>query len=313
MENNQLSRVLDLVAYMSSGNRYTALDLAEMLGITRRNLYNYFHQLADYGFRVLREGHCYELDPRSPFFKRINATIPLSETEAECICHTLAENGSGDALTQRVSAKLARHFGLDGIAADPQLLAKRVNDNKAVLRKAMKTERIVRICNYSSPHSHTVHDRYVEPFLFLNGGRDVRCHEIATHQNKTFKLSRMESVELMDDSWFNKPMHKRTYTDIFMFSGEERHTVTLRLGQLSRNLMLEEYPLSEGCIEPAGDGSHWLFTADVVSFLGIGRFVMGLYDDILVLGDDGFKDYIRRKVEGMKASLPQGVTEGGAG
>ena len=34
--------------------------------------------------------------------------------------------------------------------------------------------------------------------------------------------------------------------------------------------------------------------------MGIGRFVMGLYDDIKVLGDEQFKAYIKEKVDSMK-------------
>ena len=74
----------------------------------------------------------------------------------------------------------------------------------------------------------------------------------------------------------------------------------LLLGQLSRNLIVEEYPLSEPSITLASDGVHWILDIEVASFLGIGRFVMGLYDDIKVLGDEQFKAYIKEKVDSMK-------------
>lgn len=296
MENSQLSRMLDLIVCLTDGGRHDALQCAELMGVTRRSVYNSLRQLADYGFGVVKDGNSYSLDPRSPFFRRLKENIPLSETEAEYICHALADTEQTDFMAARIRAKLARHFGLDDIAANPEL-THRVNENKAKLRQAMKAERIVKIMGYSSPHSHTVSDRYVEPYMFLNNGRDVRCHEIATHCNKTFKLARMTGVEVMDDSWFNKARHKNVYTDLFMFSGEERHTVSLRLGQLSRNLMTEEYPAAEPCITPEPDNKHWLMTTDVASFLGIGRFVLGLYDDIEVLGDEGFKAYIRGKIK----------------
>ena len=85
---------------------------------------------------------------------------------------------------------------------------------------------------------------------------------------------------------------------MFMFSGEQRYPVTLRLGQPSHNLMIEEYPQSEQCITADSDGS-WTFHTDVVSFLGIGRFVLGLYDDIKIIGCQQFIDYIREKIRSM--------------
>lgn len=300
METNQPARILDLIVMLTSANRMSALDIADRLGITRRGVYNYLRFLADYGFKVRKEGCHYSLDPRSPFFKRLGENIPLSDTEAEYLCQALADADRSDVMASRLRAKLAKHFGLDD-AVDGTELATRVNTNKAQLRRAMKTECIAKICNYSSPHSQTIHDRYVEPYMFLNNGRDVRCHEIATHTNKTFKLSRMGSVEVLDDSWFNKPKHKPVHTDIFMFSGEERHRVRLRLGQLSRNLMAEEYPLSDPGVTPDPDGKHWTLDIEVASYLGIGRFVLGLFDDITIIGDEGFKTYIHDKVTAMKS------------
>lgn len=310
MESQQYTRLLNLIIYLTASGRHTAQQYADMLGVTRRCVYNYLQLLADYGFRVVRDAGCYSLDPRSPFFKRLKDNIPLSDTEAEYLCHTLAEADPKDAMAARLRAKLARHFGLDDIA-DTQRYAEHINTCKATLRQAMKEERIAKITGYSSPHSHTVSDRYVEPYLFMNNGRDVRCHEIATHTNKTFKLARMGGVELLDDSWFNKQRHRQVYTDIFMFSGEERHTVTLRLGQLAHNLLVEEYPLAEQHVTPLPDGRHWTAAIDVASFLGIGRFVIGLYDDIDILGDEAFAEYIGNKVAAMKASIHQAAAHGG--
>ena len=45
---------------------------------------------------------------------------------------------------------------------------------------------MLRFVDYSSPHSHSVTNRVVEPFLLMNNNQDVRCHEIETRTNKTF-------------------------------------------------------------------------------------------------------------------------------
>jgi drug/metabolite transporter superfamily protein YnfA len=46
----------------------------------------------------------------------------------------------------------------------------------------------------------------------MNDERDVRCHEIRSHENKTFRLSRMESVEIIDVPWTFDDRHKQMYT-----------------------------------------------------------------------------------------------------
>jgi len=143
-----------------------------------------------------------------------------------------------------------------------------------------------------------VSDRVVEPFLISNEGLDARCYEVASHMNKTFKTTRMGSVEIIDVPWIHEEKHKEIFTDIFGFSGEEHSHVQLLLGQLSRNIMLEEHPETEGMMRQQDD-EHWVLDIDVVSFRGIGRFVLGLYNDISVLGDEDFKTYVHDEVMKM--------------
>ena len=193
--------------------------------------------------------------------------------------------------------KLSRSYGLTDIS-NPEV-RKTVNRNVAVLKDAIAAKRVVKLCSYSSPHSATVSDRIVEPFLLMNNGLEVRCHDLSSHTNKTFKVSRMKGVEVMDVGWMYEKEHKQVYTDVFMFSGEECRRVELRLGQLSHNLLVEEYPASESHITP--DGERWIFAADVVSFHAVGRFVLGLYDDIEILGCDEFRAYINEKISHMQA------------
>lgn len=176
--------------------------------------------------------------------------------------------------------KLARTFNIAD-AANPEQ-QQRVDLCLSRLKEAIAGRRMVTLHNYSSPHSHSVSDRIVEPYMIMNDGSDVRCHEVRSHQNKTFKLSRIEWVEIIDVPWAFESKHKEVYTDMFMFSGEQRYPIALCMGQLSHNLMLEEYPQSAEFMTPDADGS-WTFQADVASFLGIGRFVLGLYDDIQIL------------------------------
>ena len=94
-------------------------------------------------------------------------------------------------------------------------------------------------------------------------------------------------------------MHKKIFTDIFMFSGEERLHVVLRLGQLARNLLVEEFPRAAKWLTPE-DETHWLLHIDVANFAGLGRFVLGLAQDVEVVENDDFRNYLREQVEKMR-------------
>jgi predicted DNA-binding transcriptional regulator YafY len=62
--------------------------------------------------------------------------------------------------------------------------------------------------------------------------------------------------------------------------------------------MLEEYPESRNHITQE-DNQHWILDLEVVSYLGIGRFVLGLFEDIEILENEEFKDYIAQKIGAM--------------
>ena len=77
--------------------------------------------------------------------------------------------------------------------------------------------------DYSSPHSHSVTNRVVEPFLLMNNNQDVRCHEIETRTNKTFRLNRIQHIETLNTQWIYECYHRQVFTDIFMFSSETHY------------------------------------------------------------------------------------------
>lgn len=290
---NKYGRELDLILLLIDNKGYTTLELAQKLGVTRRNLYYYLDYLKESGFVLIKTGTTYRLDRHSPFFKKLHESIAFSNDEATYLYRLLEHAQKKDYQAQSIKAKLERYFNLEVLTDVGQ--RKRAEQNAAMLKEAMMQRKIACLKGYSSPHSKTVSDRLVEPFLFLNGDMDVRCYEINSHTNKTFKPSRAASVEITDVEWLNEAEHRKIYTDIFMFSGEERHHVKMYIGRLSHNLLLEEHPLSESFITETDDKERWLFETDVVSFLGIGRFVLGLYDDIEVLGSEEFKAYLKSK------------------
>lgn len=303
MRNGKYGHELELILLLTDNHNYTAQDIAEKLGITRRHLYNYLEYLRFSGFEVRKSGLFYRLGRSSAFFRRLHENISLSEDEAMHILRLINSGAdTGDFRTHSIRQKLIRQYNLLDVRTPDSLSA--LNRNTSLLREAMNRKRMCLFHDYSSPHSQTVSDRIVEPFMLLNGGLDVRCHELKSHTNKTFKLARIGSIEILDVEWIAEKEHKQVFTDMFMFSGEVRHPVKLLLGQLSHNLLLEEYPNAELHMEPADTPSHWVFTADVASYLGIGRFVLGLFRDITVLGDADFKAYIAREVDFMHGKAP---------
>ena len=62
------------------------------------------------------------------------------------------------------------------------------------------------------------------------------------------------------------------------------------------NLLVEEFPLAEKHLSKE-DESHWIFSADVCRYEGVGRFVIGLLDDIEIVDSPAFEDFLAKKVK----------------
>ena len=307
MRHNQLDRELSLMLMLTESKPYTVEQLCERLDISRRSLYYYLEFFKDYGFTVEKRGPHYRLDRNSPFFAKLLRTVHFTEDEAVAMRRLLDRADSSNIQVRHLKQKLDRFYDL-GILGDVEL-REQMAACVGTLYEAIKQKNKVVIHGYSSSHSGTRADRVVEPFLFLSDNSEVRCYEMSSRMNKTFKVARMTSVEMLADGWEHEDCHRQMFTDIFMFSGEERTPVTLRLDRVAYNLLGEEHPAARPLLAPDG-GSHWQCRLEVCSLVGVGRFVMGLLDHIEIIEGDSLKDYIGAKVSGYRARLDSQATPG---
>ena len=240
MRHDKLEKEMNLMLLLTENHRYDVDTLCERAGISRRMLYYYLESFRDWGFKVEKNGRIYSLDRESPFFKHLFETINFTEEEALTMLSILNKVEDNNAIVERLRRKLDRFYDLN-ILANPQLREQAAH-HVGVLYDAIKCHRLVKIEGYSSPHSKSCTDRVVEPFLMMNNNNDVRCYELSSKMNKTFKVSRMGNVVLLDLEWGNEAKHRQMFTDLFMFSGDERLPVRLKLDRLAYSLMIEEYP-----------------------------------------------------------------------
>lgn len=306
MRHDKLEKEMNLMLLLTENHRYEVDAICDRIGISRRMLYYYLESFRDWGFKVEKNGKIYSLDRESPFFKHLFETINFTEEEALTMLSILNKVEDNNAIIQRLRRKLDRFYDLN-ILSNPQLREQAAH-HVSVLYDAIKRHRLVKIMNYSSPHSKSMSDRVVEPFLMMNNNNDVRCYELSSKMNKTFKVARMGDVILLDLEWSNEAKHKQMFTDLFMFSGDERLPVRLKLDRLAYSLMIEEYPKSaEFIVELPGETDnnegkapkYWLLSMDVASYLGIARFVLGLYSHIEIIDSPGFQDVINEEIRKM--------------
>lgn len=296
MELGKFNRQLQLLALLARSRGLSVTQVAERTGLTRRTIYRYIEAFREAGFIVEERGARYSLSPASHFFRDVTELIHFTDDEALALNGILNSVYDNSPQVRHLREKLSRLY-------DERVLAEHGIDrhiarNLSQLFRAVSEERICVLKGYSSPHSGKTSDRIVEPYLFLSQNSEVRCYEHASGQNKTFKIGRAADVELLDLNWTYKDRHRPIFTDLFHFSGERRMRVRLLLGRLATSLLLEEHPSSEKQLTPQPDGRHLLDT-EVCSYVGIGRFVLGLSDDVEIVEPSDFRDYVRERVAEM--------------
>ena len=301
MEQPKIERLLRLMKLMTGNVNYTINDLAERLDTSYRSIYRYIESFKDAGFVVQKlDGGVYKLSKESPHFKDISQLVHFNDEEAHIVNQLIEGLDDTNMLKQNLRKKLCSVYNCTSMASSVVHGANASNVNRLV--DAIERRSQVVLHGYASSHTGNRSDRVVEPFGFTTNYVQVWCYEPESGMNKLFKTSRIASVEVLDREWEYADKHHEGYIDIFRMTGFDQYRVRLKLGMLSRNLLIEEYPLAERDIMEL-DNSSWLLDTKVCNYRGIGRFVMGLMDDITIVDSPEFVEYIKAQIAQISATI----------
>ena len=295
MDQPNLERLLKLMKLMAGNVNYTVDDLAERLDTSYRSIYRYIETFKRAGFVVHKlDGGVYKLGKESRYFKDISQLVHFTDEEAHIVNQLIEGLDDTNTLKQNLRKKLVTVYNCTAMASS--IVKGRNAQNVNRLQEAIEQHRRVVLVDYASSHAGVARNRVVEPFGFTTNYVQVWCYEPESAMNKLFKVARIGSVEVLDEEWQYADRHDSGYIDVFRMTGFEQHRVCLRLGMLARNLLVEEYPLAERDITATEDGA-WLLDTRVCNYKGVGRFVLGLLDDIEIVDSPEFESYIRSILE----------------
>lgn len=294
MDQPKLERLLRLMKMLTANVEYSVDDLADRLDMSRRTIYRYIDSFREAGFVIKKHGNYIRLDKESPHFKDISQLVHFTEEEAVILRRAIESIDDTNLLKQNLKRKLYSVYD-SGTLADTIVKGSN-SSNVHSLIEAIENHKQVILHNYAS--SHSIRDRKVEPFGFTTNYVNVWCFDTEDNRCKIFKTARIGKVELCDTDFQHAELHKENFIDIFRMiatEGGEPITVKLLLGRLAYNLIMEEYPLSEKYITKQ-DASHWLLDTKVANLQGVGRFTIGLMDDIEIIESPELKEYINNYI-----------------
>lgn len=298
MDQPKIERLLRLMKMLTANSRYSVEDLSNKLDMSVRTIYRYVDTFREAGFVVKKINGFIRLDKKSAYFKDISELIHFTDEEAYILKSAIESIDETNLIKQNLKAKLYSVYDYKVLA---DCVVKNSNaKNVNTLIEAIEEKKQVVLHNYTSAHSKKVSNRMIEPFSFTTNYIQLWAYEpqspaSTANANKLFKLSRIESVEIIDKPWEHEPQHNKGFMDLFRITGYNKLPVKIRLGMRAASLLTEEFPLAEKELTKVSPDS-WILDTQVCSYEGIGRFVLGLLDDVEVLESDDFKSFLRARI-----------------
>lgn len=294
MDQPKVERLLRLMALMSGNVDYTVDELARQLDTSNRSIYRYIDTFKECGFVVGKLApNVYKLKSMPEDYPEFQNLVYFSDEEAHLVNNLIDRLDPSNSLKANLQKKLAVIYDSTGIAdlVDGRSLRNIVE----TLAQGIRQKKKAVLKNYESGHSHTVRNRYIEPFGFTTNYIDVWGYDLEDGRNKLFKVSRMEEALLLDDEpWTNEDKHAKQGMDVFGMSGSEPVRVRLSLSVMAKNLLVEEHPLAEKDLH--FEKGKWILDTDICNYAGICRFYVGLASDIDIIDSPGFKEYVNSYV-----------------
>lgn len=240
MELEKFARQLRLMVLLTQNYTMTIEEVGQKLCMSRRTIYRYIDAFKNMGFIVKKEGSRYRLDPLSPFFRDIASDIQFSEDEALTISQVLNSVYDNSFQVRALREKLAKLYDTEVLARHG--VDNHVAQNIATIFQAIRQERILVLKDYRSGSSNKVSNRIVEPYMFINQNNEVRCFELTTNMNKTFKISRIGSTEMLDLLWSHKSDHAPFFNDLLALPASSAYLCRWYLDSLPPTCCLKSTP-----------------------------------------------------------------------
>jgi predicted DNA-binding transcriptional regulator YafY len=290
----KLLRLFQIITVLKAGH-WTIRQLAERFDTSERTIYRYINLLEEVDFLI-------EKDFDNRYFIITSDDDPSQSqfsVEETRLMKKLIQSGTNDnPLRNLLLKKLSLNSEIDSM---PRLFLKAtIGKFVEQLAEALKNKHQVILKNYHSAHSNEIRDRLVEPIHFGDNYQSIIALDTNDKICKQFKLDRIGEVVPFNKPFAFEPLHKKNQTDIFGFNGDASTWITLELTLRAYLLMREEFPLAVPYLSM--EDKHYLFHGPVASYDGVGRFTLGLIDEITIKGPAGFIDFMKDKLSRQRLS-----------
>ncbi len=291
-ESSKIERILKLILYLNISFPRSKNECVEYLDITDSTFYEYIKLLRYSCFDIQQKEGQYWIDILNTENKVLANLLHFSEEEAWLIVKAIKQLDVSLPVSARLARKLIKLFNNDQLLS--AVIKKQESEILKNIEKAIAQKKQILLINYASGNSYTIKNRLVEPFEFKHEFNLLWAYDIQEQACRQFKISRIEDTELTMLDWKHEHEHRCLPIDVFRNTGELIYPIEFTMTLRAFNLLVEEYPLAEKFCKPLPNGNY-LFEATVAKLEGVARFVLGLADEIEVMGNNEFLQFLSEK------------------
>jgi predicted DNA-binding transcriptional regulator YafY len=293
-QDTKVFKMFRLVQLLSGGYPKTLQECIGFLEISHSSFYTYRNELLDIGFDVKQKDGKYWIDYKENTFDIFRKLMHFDEEDAYLLAIGIDKLEGNPVRIERLKDKLISF--LNHQKAAEAYIKKEKPEIVHVIFNAIRDKKQIMLVNYSSGNSKTIKNRIVEPFEFKNDFSLLWAFDTEIKKNRQFKISRIETVEELPFEQEFLRLHKSQPVDVFRNTGSLDKRVEIKLDLMAKNLLIEEYPLTEKHIISLSK-TTFMFSAPIAKYEGPARFVLGVFDHVEILQDNGFKEFLSQKLK----------------
>lgn len=281
---HKILRVLQLITLLKKEPAKSIRFLAGVLESTDRTVYRYLDLVKELGFELHKDHNNKFQIVDGDEYQQISFSNEEVLLLRDLVLTTGKDNKLRDSLLQKIY--LQSELAIQGnqiLKANLGKMVEKINtsisENKRILLKG-----------YHSLNTQKISDRIIEPITLTDNYNSVCGFEVETQLNKYYNLERItEVIQLEEEQQFH-PLHQLDEMDVFGFSEKngQKFSVELLISLRAYILLKEQYPKIENHITKEINTEKYRVKIDVNNPKPITRFILGLKDDIEVIGSESF-------------------------
>jgi predicted DNA-binding transcriptional regulator YafY len=291
-DHKKMYRLFQLISRLRSPYGVTKQRLASDFEVSERTIERYFLLLRELGFEIKKKDNFFIIPRADKSVLNPENLIVFSLEEAATIRDAIENSSIHNPFQRSLLSKLYALTDLDDLSET--LFKQGLTINISLIRKSIKNKERILLKGYCSASSGNISDRLVEPIKLFSYYQYLLAYEISTQKVKQYKVDRIGTVENSGENWAFEKFHGNKKVDAFGMSGTTPISVSLKLSQLAYRLMIEEFPDTAPYI--AHEKVMPTYNGYVYSYKGIGRFIMGLLNEVEVVYPYELADYISSNV-----------------